>query len=403
MDASTQPTEWALRPARPEDVEPIAELRAVVMRPDLERLGRFDEQRVRQRLRDSLVPQHTWVIEADGAFVGCVALRPAEDGPWLEHFYLDPSVQGRGLGSAVLHSLLERADADGQQVRVNVLHGSAARRLYERHGFTLESEDPIDLWMVRLPATTEGVANLVARLRAAGCVYAEEEAAILLESGADLESLVARRVAGEPLEYVVGWAEFCGLRVAVEPGVFVPRRRTEFLVETAVAAAPGAKLVVDLCCGSGALGLAFADRVPGVELHAADIEPRAVACARRNLPDAQVHQGDLFDALPEELRGRVDVLLANTPYVPTHDLAFLPPEARDHEPAVTLDGGGDGLVPARRVAEEAGDWLAPGGVVLVETSERQAARLSAHFAACGLAPEVAHDDELGATVVVGRR
>ena len=142
---------WALRSANVADVEMIAELRAAVMRPDLERLGRFDEHRVRQRLRDSFSPQHTSIILADDAFAGCVTLRPAENGQWLEHFYLEPGVQGRGLGSAVLRALLERADADGVPVRLNVLQGSAARRLYERHGFTVEDQDPIDVYMVRQP------------------------------------------------------------------------------------------------------------------------------------------------------------------------------------------------------------------------------------------------------------
>ena len=148
---SDRPMEWAMRPAEPADVEPIAELRAVVMRPDLKRLGRFDEHRVRQRLRDSFSPQHTSVILADGAFAGCVAVRPAEDGHWLEHFYLAPGAQGRGLGSAVLRTLLDRTDADGMLVRLNVLQGSSARRLYERHGFTVELQDTIDIYMMRLP------------------------------------------------------------------------------------------------------------------------------------------------------------------------------------------------------------------------------------------------------------
>ena len=145
------PVEWALRSAQPADVEVIAELRAAVMRTDLERLGRFDEHRVRQRLRDSFSPRHTSVIESDGEFAGCVTVRPAEDGRWLEHFYLAPRLQGRGLGSAVLRTLLGRFDADGVPVRLNVLQGSAARRLYERHGFTVEAQDPVDVFMVRRP------------------------------------------------------------------------------------------------------------------------------------------------------------------------------------------------------------------------------------------------------------
>ncbi len=141
-----------LRPAGPTDVEPIAELRAVVMRPDLERLGRYDEDRVRQRLRDAFEPRHTSVILVAGAFAGCVALRPAEDGLWLEHFYLAPEQQNRGLGGAVLRTLLERADAAGDTVWLNVLQGSPARRLYERYGFRLDREDPVDVFMVRPPA-----------------------------------------------------------------------------------------------------------------------------------------------------------------------------------------------------------------------------------------------------------
>ncbi|MCK2242793.1 MULTISPECIES: GNAT family N-acetyltransferase [unclassified Crossiella] len=143
---------WALRAAEPADVEAIAELRASVLRPDLERLGIFDEHRVRQRLRDSFHPRHTSIIEVDGAFAGSVTVRPDGDARWLEHFYLAPGLQGRGIGSAVLRTLLARADAEGVLVRLNVLRGSAAHRLYERHGFTVDTQDPIDLYLVRRPA-----------------------------------------------------------------------------------------------------------------------------------------------------------------------------------------------------------------------------------------------------------
>lgn len=144
-------TDWRIRPARQADVEPVAELRAVVMRDDLTRLGRYDEHRVRQRLRDEFRPEHTSVIEVGGAFAGCVAFGPYEHGPGhhLAHFYLAPEAQGRGLGTAVLAALLDRADAEGTPVRLTVLQGSAARRLYERAGFTVESEDPIDVRMIR--------------------------------------------------------------------------------------------------------------------------------------------------------------------------------------------------------------------------------------------------------------
>jgi release factor glutamine methyltransferase len=247
-------------------------------------------------------------------------------------------------------------------------------------------------------------AAVVDLLRAAGCVFAEDEARLLLaaaESPARLTALVDRRVSGVPLEYVLGWAEFCGLRIAVVPGVFVPRRRTEFLARQAIARATSGALVVDLCCGSGAVGAAVAAALPGARVHAADVDPAAVACARRNLPGGQVHCGDLFGALPDELIGRVDVLVANVPYVPTEAIGLMPPEAREHEPRIALDGGSDGLDVARRVVAGAGAWLAPGGVVLFEVGEAQVSTARQIVAAAGLLPEVVTDEDTGATVLVG--
>lgn len=208
-----------------------------------------------------------------------------------------------------------------------------------------------------VPLSPSDLSSLTATLRAAGCVFAEDEAGLIAASAADpaeVAAMAARRAAGHPLEHVLGWAEFAGLRITVDPGVFVPRRRTEFLIDRAVALAPDPAVVVDLCCGSGALGAALAAALDRVELHAADVEPAAVRCARRNIGDrGRVHEGDLFAPLPGALRGRVDVLLANVPYVPTGDVALLPAEARVHEPLVALDGGGDGLDVLRRVAAEA--------------------------------------------------
>ncbi len=208
-------------------------------------------------------------------------------------------------------------------------------------------------------------AAVVARLRSAGCVFAEDEAALLLSAARtreELEALVGRRAAGEPLEQVVGWAEFAGLRIGVDRGVFVPRRRSEFLVSVAIGLAgsrpdggPEIPVIVDLCCGTGALGLAVATGLAGrAELHAADLDPAAVACARRNVePSARgdggrrgewgagtphaggqppmtgvrgrVYVGDLFGALPGGLRGRVDILICNAPYVPTATSRSCPP------------------------------------------------------------------------------
>jgi release factor glutamine methyltransferase len=291
--------------------------------------------------------------------------------------------------------------------------------------------------------------EVVSRLRAAGCVFAEDEARLLIsaaDSPADLAAMVDRRAAGLPLEHVLGWAEFCGLRVAVDAGVFVPRRRTEFLVTQAVQLArrtagpdPGAAtpaslaslarpavgpapettaagpahpipvqpgiVVVDVCCGSGAMGLALAAALDRVELYAVDIDPAAVACARRNLAaiGGRVYQGDLFQPLPASLRGRVDVLLANAPYVPTEAVGLLPAEARVYEHRVALDGGPDGLDVLRRVAARAPEWLVPGGHLLVETSERQAPLALEAMARAGLAPSLAGSAELNASVIIGTR
>ena len=294
-------------------------------------------------------------------------------------------------------------------------------------------------------------AHVVSALRAAGCVFAEDEAQLLLSEASstlELAEWLDRRVAGEPLEYILGWAEFCGLRIAVDPGVFVPRRRTGLLVSEAVTllheglttvgltteglttaglttevltapadppATPGtpclpqspptpSRVVVDLCCGSGAVGVAIASRVPGVELHAADIDPVAVSCGRRNVTNVggQIYQGDLYLALPAKIRGRVRLLAVNAPYVPSGALQTMPPEARNYEPRASLDGGADGLDLHRRVIAEAAEWLASDGHLLIETSERQAAGTAAIMAAAGFAARTVHSEELDGTVVIGR-
>ena len=257
---------------------------------------------------------------------------------------------------------------------------------------------------------------LVATLRAAGCVFAEDEAALLADAASapqELDDLVAQRVSGTPLEYLLGWTEFRGLRVAVSPGVFVPRQRTGFLVERAVAHATeragDTRVVLDMCCGCGALGMAVTTELIAsgiaVELTASDCEPNAVACARRNLAPlgATVHQGDLFAPLPTDLAGRVDILLANVPYVPTAGIAEMPPEARDYEPHTALDGGPDGLDVFRRVAAAAPRWLTPGGALLVEASRTQLPLATEILAHQGLTPTVAESEELYATVVIGTR
>jgi release factor glutamine methyltransferase len=255
--------------------------------------------------------------------------------------------------------------------------------------------------------TAGSEAEAVTRLRAAGCVFAEDEARLLVEAArtpSELTELVDRRVGGVPLEHVLGWAEFCGLRIAVDPGVFVPRRRTELLVREAAALVlrTGA-VVVDLCCGSGAVGAALAAVLDQPEVYAVDIDPAAVTCARRNLEPVggRVFEGDLYEPLPASLLGQVDVLVANTPYVPSDSVRLMPPEARDHEPRVALDGGQDGLDIQRAVAAQAATWLAAGGHLLIESSDTQAPQLVEVFEASRLAARVVRSDELGATVVIG--
>ena len=245
---------------------------------------------------------------------------------------------------------------------------------------------------------------IVAALRAAGCVYAEDEARLLRAAAgtpAELGELLERRLAGVPLADVLGWAEFFGLRLAVDDGVFVPRLRTELVVrEAATLLAPRA-VVVDLCCGSGAVAVALDSLLPGLELYASDIDPVAVRCARRNLGErARVFEGDLYQALPPEIRGRVDVIVVNAPYVPSASIETMPREARLHEARRALDGGGDGLDVHRRVAAAARRWLAPAGHLVIETSERQAALTAQLLATGGLVPRTVFSTELDATVVV---
>ena len=249
------------------------------------------------------------------------------------------------------------------------------------------------------------------RLRSAGSVFAEDEADVLIASARtsdELMDMVERRADGHPLEHVVGWAEFCGVRIAVDDGVFVPRRRTELLVRRAVRLAesmPRPVTIVDLGCGTGAIGAVLGRLIDEVEISAVDIDPAAVHCARRNLDgvNATVYEGDLLAPLPAAIKGTVGLLVANMPYVPTAAIELLPAEAREYEPRMALDGGSDGLDLLRRVAAAAPTWLAPGGYMLVEVGAEQAAAAEQMVSAVALAAEVVHDADLQATVVTGRR
>lgn len=256
--------------------------------------------------------------------------------------------------------------------------------------------------------------EVVATLRAAGCVWAEEEAELLRRAALDLAhqrgrapaapllaELVARRVAGEPLEHITGRVRFLGMTLAVGPGVFVPRQRTEHLAELVIERLRPGTVVVELCCGVAPVAAAARAAEGEAAVHAVDSDAAAVTWAQRNLPDGLVHRGDLFHGLPRMLRHRVDLVAASPPYVPSDELAALPREARDHEQLSALDGGRDGLELHRRILAEAPAWLRLGGQVLLECAEHQAEELASSFRHHGLSPEIARDDERDATVVAG--
>ncbi|WP_285849845.1 putative protein N(5)-glutamine methyltransferase [Priestia megaterium] len=248
--------------------------------------------------------------------------------------------------------------------------------------------------------------TIINKLRTAGCVFAEDEARLLISEAQTLDKLtdmVEQRATGLPIEHIVGWADFCGIRIEVEQGVFIPRRRTEFLVQQAASLTTPGSIIVDLCCGTGAVGTALAKFIGHIELYATDIDSASVKCARHNTTffGGNVYKGDLYHPLPSALHNRVDILVANAPYVPTDLIELLPQEARKYEKRVAFDGGMGGLDVQKRVASEAPIWLAPGGYLLVETSQKQALQTAEILAQNGLIPKVTHCVELDATVVIG--
>ncbi|WP_244906732.1 putative protein N(5)-glutamine methyltransferase [Neobacillus soli] len=250
--------------------------------------------------------------------------------------------------------------------------------------------------------------SIINRLRTEGCIFAEEETQLLTSEARSIEELmnmVEKRVSGLPLEYVLGFTEFCGLRIEVEQGVFIPRRRTEFLVQQAKVLTRPNDIILDLCCGSGAVGAAIATDLKKILLHSVDIDPIAVQCASSNITKigGHVYQGHLYDALPHSLRGQVNIIVANAPYVPTDSVKLLPRESRLYEPKVALDGGKDGLDLHRLVAENALHWLVPGGHLLIETSEMQGEKTFEIFVKAGLITKIVRDEELDATVVIGTK
>ncbi|WP_153503653.1 HemK family protein methyltransferase [Cumulibacter manganitolerans] len=246
-------------------------------------------------------------------------------------------------------------------------------------------------------------AHIIPRLRAAGCVYAEQEAALLCDAAPDREALallVERRVAGEPLEHVLGHVRFCGLQLVVRPGVFVPRQRTALLVEHVARGLPADGVLADLCTGVGAVAAAVRVARPEARIFAADVDPAAIACAEVNLPGAWVGIAELFTGLPAELAGRIDVVSANAPYIPDAELALLPREARSYEPARALLGGADGLALHRRIVAELGAWLRPGGCAVLEVSPRQWPRVADLAHRHGYAVEFRQDGDGGQVAVL---
>jgi release factor glutamine methyltransferase len=187
------------------------------------------------------------------------------------------------------------------------------------------------------------------------------------------ESLLAKRRGGEPLQYLEEQIPFGPIEVSVDRRVLIPRPETEQLLELAVGAVSDPQVIVDLCTGSGNLALALKHTFPDAVVYATDRSSEAVAVAEENARsanlDVTVLEGDLFDPVPEHLRGRVDLVVANPPYIAEHELADLPAEVRDHEPTMALVAGPDGDEVLAAIAAGAPGWLAPGGTIVCEISE----------------------------------
>lgn len=239
--------------------------------------------------------------------------------------------------------------------------------------------------------------ELAERLAAAGFLSAREEAQELRSAaGGDgrlLAALAERRLAGEPLAWIVGSAAFCGLRVRVDPGVYVPRPHTELLALRAAERLPARGLAVDVCTGSGAVAAVLADRRPHATVLATDVDERAVACARGNGVDARA--GDLFAPLPAAIRGRVDVATAVVPYVPAHELRSLQRDTFTFETPLAYAGGPDGTAVLRRALAGAAAVLRRGGAALLELGGGQAGLLEADLDRLGFAVDALLADEDG--------
>lgn len=239
--------------------------------------------------------------------------------------------------------------------------------------------------------------EIVDALLRGGSIAPDQEADILLiasgEGAGPIDALVARRLQGEPIAWIAGWTEFCGVRIGVAPGVFVPRPHTEGLAQRAASLLPDDGVAIDLCTGAGAVARYLMAMRPRAAVIATDIDPVAVACARRNGVDA--HLGDIAEPLSPVLRRKVDVVTAVPPYVPRGELHLLPRDVREREPAHALDGGPAGTDLLVRVAEAATQLLRPGGSVLLEIGGDQADEMKIVFGELGLSELRVHRDDEG--------
>jgi release factor glutamine methyltransferase len=246
----------------------------------------------------------------------------------------------------------------------------------------------------RAGARSEERTWVVRALADGGCVASGAEADALLRGSSEgvgpIEELVARRLRGEPLTWITGSVRFCGVRVRVDPGVFVPRPHTEAMARRAVSLLPAVGIAVDLCTGSGAVAAVLGAARPRAAVTATDVDPVAVACARRNGVRALL--GNLDEPLPQSLRGRVGVMTAVVPYVPTEELHLLPRDVLANEPRHALDGGPHGTTVLVGAAEAAARWLRPGGSVLLEIGGDQAGEMASTLADVGLSEIRVHRD-----------
>lgn len=238
---------------------------------------------------------------------------------------------------------------------------------------------------------------LSAILSGAGFLAADEEAGELLAraagDGALLESLLVRRLTGEPLAWITGQIEFCGTEIQVDPGVYVPRWHTEAIARRAIAWLPVEGAAIDLCTGSGAIARVLSSADPGARVVASELEQRAVVCAQAN--GVEAYQGDLFDPLPRDLLGSVDVVVGVLPYVPTSELGLLQRDTFSFEDPRLYDGGGDGADLLRRAIAQSPAWLRPGGALLLELGGEQAPSLAGELARAGFvdATVIVDDDD----------